>query len=232
MTGRITALDQTSNLPSESIEIGPITLTEDLTLIRVDMPLTTKGALHGGLDTLALASLIEVLNTDVHFEWDCTGGDSAGLDELVSAIRRHREKGFRVTSYIRGHCTSAAYWIASQSDEIVASPLAVIGSIGCQYVRSSDNSEHGELLVVTSSNAPYKNGTDDIEQYQRLVDEMEAVFISSVAEGRHVIENVVRETYGRGAVLPASEALQRGMIDSIREIYKGGLDMPEDVKKP
>ena len=58
---------------------------------------------------------------------DSPGGQVAGLSDLVDAIRKTDKE---VIAYTSGSMASAAYWIGSAADKIVAGPQAMVGSIG------------------------------------------------------------------------------------------------------
>jgi signal peptide peptidase SppA len=60
---------------------------------------------------------------------DSPGGQVAGVDGVLDAIRT--AKAWKpVSAVVEGMGYSAAYWLASQADELVATPLSELGSIG------------------------------------------------------------------------------------------------------
>ena len=183
----------------------------------------------GGVSTRRVQAAIEnaaALGVDVVLDFDSPGGDVSGIAELYGAIIAARQK-IDVRAYVRGMCCSAAYWVASACSVIEASPTAVIGQIGVQLViydpPVGPDRDGGLRVVVTSVGSDRKNARadEDLEQYQRLADAAGDEFWSAVARGRGVDEQVVRDTYGRGAVLPAGDALALGMIDAVVGTAKG-----------
>ena len=183
----------------------------------------------GGVSTRRVQAAIEnaaALGVDVVLDFDSPGGDVSGIAELYGAIIAARQK-IDVRAYVRGMCCSAAYWVASACSAIEASPTAVIGQIGVQLViydpPVGPDRDGGLRVVVTSAGSDRKNARagEDLEQYQRLADAAGDEFWSAVARGRGVDEQVVRDTYGRGAVLPAGDALALGMIDAVVGTAKG-----------
>lgn len=74
---------------------------------------------------------------------DSPGGSVAGVPELASFIRGCAEKK-PVVAHTDGLMGSAAYWLGSQADEIVASPSARLGSIGV-FVPFVDRSRAAEM---------------------------------------------------------------------------------------
>lgn len=151
---------------------------------------------------------------------DSPGGMVNGVNELAQQIRSIR--GVKpVVAYVGGDAASAAYWLASAADEIVADETAVVGSIGAMIGLSVMNGEGPGVkrFTFTSSQSPLKNASpgtaDGNREYQRLVDELAQVFIEQVASNRNIKVDEVLEKYGQGAVYSGNEALKRGMIDSI-----------------
>jgi ClpP class serine protease len=158
------------------------------------------------------------------------GGNIVGLDDIWIALR---DLGTRkqVVAENRGMIASAAYWIASAASRIVAiSPAAMTGSIGVQAVlidRSKATSADGTREIrIVSKNAPDKNpdpGTPEGEAvYQEMIDSIERVFLSRIAEGRGMTVEQVAADFGQGRMLiaqdPDSEmksALSVNMIDAV-----------------
>ena len=54
-------------------------------------------------------------------------GEAAGVSVLADAVR---DSATTVVAMVGALCCSAAYWVASQSDFIVAGSTTLIGSIG------------------------------------------------------------------------------------------------------
>lgn len=150
---------------------------------------------------------------------DSPGGDVNGVSQFAAMVREARGKK-PVTAYIDGNGASAAYWIASAADRIVAADTAVVGSIGVQMGFTLREPKAGERAYrFVSSVSPNKNASPDTEEgaaaAQRIVDGLAQVFISTVAANRDTTPEKVVESYGGGAVFVAAEALERGMIDAV-----------------
>ncbi len=91
----------------------------------------------GALNASAFAPLIERAfraagkGGDVVLDIDSPGGSPVQSDLLATLIRRHADKvGARVTAVIQEVGASGGYWLACAADEILASPMSVVGSIG------------------------------------------------------------------------------------------------------
>lgn len=151
--------------------------------------------------------------------FDTPGGVVSGLSEAAEAIRAATKP---VTAYVTGIAASAGYWLASQASEIVLEEAASVGSIGviASMQRQVQPGADGSMAYeVVSTNAPYKRPDPATEEgraaLQAQVDALEAVFIGAVAKGRGVSTSTVRAQFGRGAMVAAKEAVERGMADRI-----------------
>ena len=60
---------------------------------------------------------------------DSPGGVTIGVDTTARAIRELGQIGKKTVAYTDSMCASAAYWLASACQRIVANPTAIIGSI-------------------------------------------------------------------------------------------------------
>jgi signal peptide peptidase SppA len=120
---------------------------------------------------------------------------------------------------------SAAYWIGSAASEVVATPSAMVGSVGVVVVHM-DESKALEMLGVKptfitagkykAEGDPAQPLTDAArERLQEMVDQYYAAFVGGVARGRGVPVAEVRTSYGQGRLLTAREGLAAGMVDRI-----------------
>jgi ClpP class serine protease len=62
---------------------------------------------------------------------DSPGGMVTGCAEAAERLLQLRESGVAITAYSDTMMCSAAYWLGAAADEIVTSPTAMVGSIGC-----------------------------------------------------------------------------------------------------
>lgn len=155
---------------------------------------------------------------------DSPGGTVDGLPELAAEIRTLRESK-HVVALANSLAASAAYWIASQSDEIVATPEALIGSIGVftLHVDWSAFNERVGIKPTYIAAGKYKTEAnpdqpldDEARDYlQTLVEEAYSLFVADVAKGRGVSAATVRSDYGEGRVLTAKDAKAAGLIDRV-----------------
>jgi ClpP class serine protease len=128
-----------------------------------------------------------------------------------------------IVAYVGGMGASAAYWIASAADKIVAAPTAQLGSIGviATYTddRKAQEASGKTAISIVSSQSPKKNpdpSTDDGRaQIQQRIDAMARVFIGSVAENRGVSAAKVIADFGKGDVFVGADAVAAGLADEI-----------------
>jgi len=163
-------------------------------------------------------------NPDVEkivLEMNTPGGYVDGVIDVVKAIRNAKKPITAKAGYL---IASAGYWIASATDKIVATTnIASFGSIGVlvSYVDYSEylKKEGIKEIVLTSTDAPEKyidGGTE--EGQKKIIERLNRIhleFVESVAKGRNTTVETVNETFGKGGVLFAEEALKIGMIDEI-----------------
>jgi len=91
----------------------------------------------GALNASTFAPLIERAmraagkGGHVILDIDSPGGSPVQSDQIAALVRRHADKvGVRVTAVIAEVGASGGYWLACAADEILASPMSVVGSIG------------------------------------------------------------------------------------------------------
>jgi ClpP class serine protease len=159
--------------------------------------------------------------TSITFEVDSPGGDIDGLFAVMDAIKAIDKP---TKAVVLNKAASAAFGLVAQMDEITAfNRASSFGSIG---VVTSGRIQK-DVVTITSTNAPFKRPDIATEVGQAVVranlDEIEELFIASIASGRNVQSNTVIADFGKGAMFLAGEAMRRGMIDAIGD---GGSFIP------
>lgn len=181
----------------------------------------------GGLETFQ-ANLSEAVASDdvasILIDIDSPGGLVDLVPETAALIREAR--GVKpVVAISNTLSASAAYWLASQADEIVVTPSGFVGSIGV-YMAHEDWSGHqektGRKTTLVSAGRfktegnPFEPLSDEARAaMQSEVDELYDMFVEDVAAGRGVAAQVVRTGYGEGRVLTARRAVSAGLADRI-----------------
>lgn len=152
---------------------------------------------------------------DITLAIDSPGGHFDGLFDALAAIQATNKP---VKAVISNLGASAAYALASQADEIIASNRATrVGSVGVVATFYNDENE----ISITSTNAPKKRPDITTEEGKAMVreelDAMHEIFVDAIAEGRNSTVEKINAEFGQGATLLADEALKRGMIDAVAE---------------
>lgn len=151
------------------------------------------------------------------------GGLADGVEEFSQEVFEAR--GIKpLVAQIDSQAASAAYWIASQFDEVVASPSGHAGAIGVYTVHDDIS---GALEKLGVKRTVIKSGkfkgegvagplTEEFAaRVQERVDTMGRMFRKAVARGRGVTQTKVEEDFGQGDSFGAAELVKRGMADRV-----------------
>lgn len=161
----------------------------------------------------------------VVLEIDSPGGTVQGTIETADAIWNARQNsGKSVVALIEEMACSSGYYMASQTEQIVAGPnseIGCIGTMGMMYDISKFYEMIGVRAVVIKS-GEFKGagaeGTviteDQIQMYQPVIDGMAENFKRDVARGRGMTLDQVNPM-ANGAIWLAPEAMTRKLIDRI-----------------
>lgn len=152
------------------------------------------------------------------------GGSVEMLTEAAAVMRDLR--GTKpIAAIANATCASGALWLASQCDEISATPSAMYGSQGVIAVHEDISAalalEGVKPTIVTAGR--YKAEFTELmplseeahARLQQLVDDSNKTFRADIAKGRGTTVKTVGDTYGQGRMFTAREALDAGMIDRI-----------------
>ena len=153
---------------------------------------------------------------------DSPGGEVNGCSELADAVYALRGKK-PVTAYVSGQACSAAYWIASAAERIVASDMAMLGSIGITMTMTDTSKRDAQNGIkrrdFVSSQSPNKRPDMNTDKgratVQKIVDDLAAVFIKDVARFRGVSPAAVIDKFGKGGVEVGKHAVKAGMADTV-----------------
>jgi signal peptide peptidase SppA len=182
----------------------------------------------GGCDSLSLRQAVRSADRDesvrgILMVFDSPGGEVAGTSDLAASVANATKP---TRAYVSDQCCSAAYWVASQCDQIAAGATAIVGSIGTvMAIRDTSESEAKKgVKVHVISTGPYKGAgsagsevTDShLADFQRVVDQINAEFIGAVAKGRG-ISTEAAEAVADGRVHVGAAALSAGLIDCITD---------------
>lgn len=185
-------------------------------------------AMSGGTSVEGLTRAFREAQADpdvgaIVLDVDSPGGMVDGIPELAAEIRAAR--GGKPIAAVADHMmASAAYWLGSAADEVIASPSAAVGSIGVigHHVDYSKADEMaGETWTVISAgegkeaNSGHVPLTDDARaELQAMADDFYAAFSGDVAAARRVPVETVTDDWKAG-VFTAKRAKSKGLVDRI-----------------
>ena len=152
------------------------------------------------------------------------GGGMSASDILHHKLLQFKETGKKVVVYIDSLCASGGYYISAPADYIIASPTALIGSIGVimEHIEVTGLLEKIGVVVdpIKSSESkdigsPFKKMTkEEREYFDSLLDKYYSRFVDIVAEGRNLPRKQVIKI-ANGKVYLAAESLAYGLIDKV-----------------
>lgn len=204
-------------------------MNNGIAVMEVRGALTKYGSsLSANAGTVRMARGLRELSRDdavrgILMIFESPGGTTAGTAELADVIADvNRRKP--VHAFIEDLGASAAYWLASQSERITANRMAQVGSIGTMIV-VRDYSEADRRIGIRThviATGPFKGagvpGTEvtpeHLAEAQRTVNDLNEVFLRSVAKGRGLTMAEVRAV-ADGRVHIATGARDLKLIDAV-----------------
>lgn len=156
---------------------------------------------------------------------DSPGGTVAGTSETADTIRQVSAGGKPVVAFVDGMAASAAYWLASQADEIVmAGPTSEVGSIGVitAHVDATRAQEARGFKVQVFRTSPLKApgalGESLTREQAAAIDrdlkDFHAVFSGAVAAGRGMTDEQIKAAT-TGEMWRPDSAIAMGLADRV-----------------
>ena len=155
---------------------------------------------------------------------DSPGGLVDQVPETAAMVRQIRDKsGKPLVAVANTQASSAAYWLASQANEVAVTPSGELGSIGVYSLHrdfSDAFAQRGIKHTLISAGKykvegnPYEPLSDEaLAAEQSVVDDYYSMFTADVAAGRGVDVADVTDGYGEGRSLTAKRAVKAGLAD-------------------
>jgi len=177
-------------------------------------------AIEGAVRSAAMDKGISAILLEI----DSPGGEVNGIPELAAVIRDARASK-PVVAMANSEAGSAAYWLASQADELVVTPSGRVGSVGVYRVHqdvSGEMTAKGRKVTYVSAGKYKLEGNPDEPlgdearvAWQGEVNRYYQMFTADIAKGRHVAVDVVRDGFGEGRMIGARAAVDQGMADRV-----------------
>jgi ClpP class serine protease len=153
------------------------------------------------------------------------GGHTTMIHEASQIIKAFPKP---IETYVVGQAASAMYFLASASDKITLDRMAMVGSIGVVGAFSKDD---GNTIEIVSSNAPDKRPDLNTEAgrgiIQNIMNDMETVFIDTVAKNRNMTKEQV--TSLRGGVAVGDRAVALGFADAVGSLESVILRLQQET---
>lgn len=161
------------------------------------------------------------------FNVDSPGGEAGGISEFSELVYNARGVKPMIT-YVGDMSASAAYWISSATDKIIANETASLGSIGCAAVikdtEERDEKEGIKTIKFVSSNSPNKRPDVNTDEGKSLIQDqvntIADIFIEKVARNRTTdtrklkFKDVVNK-FNKGGILIGKDAVEVGLADEL-----------------
>jgi protease IV len=159
------------------------------------------------------------------FEINSPGGSAVASDEIGQAIK-HTTKP--TVSWVREYGASGGYWIASNTDHIIANRMSITGSVGVtasyinfagtlrRYNATYEQFEAGEYKEVGSPFADLS--PEERKLMQRKIDRIHSFFLDEVQQNRNLTDEQM-EPIRTGEFFLGVEAYELGLVDEL-----GGYD--------
>ncbi len=159
-------------------------------------------------------------------EINSPGGSAVASEEIAAAIRRAEKP---TVAWIREVGASGAYWIASQTDYVIANPMSITGSVGviASYLEFSEflaryNVSYEQLTAGENKDvgSPFVRMTDEQRSMlQAQLDSIHDYFVEDVARGRALDENQTAQVR-TGMFFLGTQARDLGLVDELGGRYE------------
>jgi len=194
--------------------------------------------LMGGSTYGQIASMFKMaINDDevnsIILDIDSPGGTVAGTEGVGDLV--FNSKGEKpIIAYTSGIMASAAYWIGSAAEAVIADKTAQVGSIGVLMIHrdySKWDQEQGiKTTYITAGkykalgNPDEPLSKDAKEYFQAEVDYIYSIFVDTVARNREVGTDKVLTDMADGRIFTGQRAVDAGLVDHIGN-FDSALEM-------
>jgi len=245
---------QEEHQPNSSYEIKNGTA-----IIPIEGSLTKRANLltnfSGGTSTQIIQSQISKALTDESVEAillsiNSPGGTIDGTKELSDYIYYNVRGKKPIVAYADGMMCSAAYWIGSAADKVIAFDTSMVGSIGValtHFDRSQADEKMGIKRTMIYAGKYKRLASDEKpltkegrEELQEKVDTFYSIFVNDVARNLGVDTKTVLSNMADGRVFIGEQAVAAGLVHKIGNFdlamaelttLKGGIGMNFDEYK-
>lgn len=149
------------------------------------------------------------------------GGSAVASDEIGQAIARINKT---TVALIREVGASGGYWIAANTDHIIANRMSITGSIGVtsSYLGFAGLMDRYNVSYNRLVSGPFKDmgspfkplTSEERALFEQKLDRIHAYFVEEVANGRGLERRAVDEL-ATGELLLGVEAFDAGLVDEL-----------------
>lgn len=226
----LVALNESNVQPSVDDEL--FSRVGSMAVIDVEGPITKhshsfQSLLGGAASVVKRRAIREAVNDDsiesIVLRIDSPGGTVAGTADFAADVASADARK-PVFAYIEDLGASGAYWVASQARRVFANSTAIVGSIGTISVLHDESKrfEQEGVTVHVISTGTFKGkgvpGTEITEEQlddeQRLVNEINAEFLNAVQHGRGMSTQEVKAV-ADARVFVGEIARSKGLVDTV-----------------
>jgi len=155
------------------------------------------------------------------------GGTFNDADGIYTALNAYKsEYNVPIIAYVDGLCASGGMYIAAAADEIYATDISLIGSVGVvtpsffNFSKLMEKMGMESLTLSAGKNKdelnpfrPWKPGEEDI--LQGIINTYYAHFVKIITTNRPQIDPIKLVNEYGARIFPAQESLEKGYIDGI-----------------
>lgn len=186
----------------------------------------------GAVDVNDVSAAIDAFSANpevekVALQISSPGGTVTGVEELANKVRNLEKP---TLAYTDSEMASAAYWIGSAADRVVASPSSTVGSVGV-YMAIPDYSEAAKMQgikMVVIKSGKFKGagieGTSldegQMANLQEGVDTIHAEFKEAVNMKRKMVKAEAMEGQTFSGKQAAAQGLVTGLADSFNDALR------------
>lgn len=151
-------------------------------------------------------------------------GTAESIAHEIDILKKEHPKP--IITYTENVCASAAYYIASTTDYIIAAPSTLVGSIGTSIPAQFQLKEFIEQFKIhyeLIKSGQYKSATDPFvdlspeqkELLQGLADDSHQNFIEHIKKHRHMMAGQDTKEWAEAQLFTGRQALQKKLIDQL-----------------
>ncbi len=217
------------------VETIPITSENSIALIRIEGVILDPNEIIDQIELFSENPSVQAIVVRI----DSPGGAVVPSQEIYAALKEVRDKEEKTIVTSMGNmAASGGYYIASASNQIVANPGTITGSIG--VIMEMTNVEEllaklGVESVVVKSGLhkdlaspfrPLDNTSRKI--LQDVMDDVHNQFVHAVADGRGMdIEKI--HTLADGRIFTGRQALEQNLVDHLGTL-KDAIQLAADLE--